>query len=111
MPYPGRLTEKVWESGRIVKVGVVVATAVGAEGRREIIGMDVETSEAGSFWLALLRSLTARRFSGVELVDFDARHWMRDASSMVFANTELRNAGPTSGPTGSLGRPGTRKPG
>ena len=54
------LTAKVRGSGRIVKVGVVVATAVSAEGQREILRMDMETSEDSSFWLALLRSLATR---------------------------------------------------
>ena len=63
-PYPylwlDALTQKVREAGRIVNVSVVVATAVNSEGRREIIGMDVGTSEDGAFWLAFLRSLSAR---------------------------------------------------
>ena len=54
-PYPylwlDALTQKVREAGRIVNVSVVVATAVNGEGRREIIGMDVGTSEDGAFWL------------------------------------------------------------
>ena len=48
-PYPylwlDALTQKVREAGRIVNVSVVVATAVNGEGKREIIGMDVGTSE------------------------------------------------------------------
>ena len=48
-PYPylwvDALTQKVREDGRIVNVSVVVATAVNGEGKREIIGMDVGTSE------------------------------------------------------------------
>ena len=63
-PYPylwlDALTQKVREDGRIVNVSVVVATAVNGEGKREIIGMDVGTSEDGAFWLAFLRSLSAR---------------------------------------------------
>ena len=51
------LSQKVREEGRIVNVSVAVATAVNTEGRREIIGMDVGTSEDGAFWLAFLRSL------------------------------------------------------
>ena len=43
-------------------------TAVNSEGKREIIGMDVGTSEDGAFWLAFLRSLVARGLGGVELV-------------------------------------------
>ena len=69
-PYPylwlDALTQKVREDGRIVNVSVVVATAVNGEGKREIIGMDVGTSEDGAFWLAFLRSLSARGLSGVE---------------------------------------------
>ena len=75
-PYPylwlDALTRKVREDGRIVNVSVVVATAVNGEGKREIIGMDVGTSEDGAFWLAFLRSLSARGLSGVELVVSDA---------------------------------------
>ena len=44
-----------------------VATGVNADGQREILGMDVGASEDGAFWLAFLRSLTARGLSGVEL--------------------------------------------
>ena len=72
-PYPyvwlDGLTQKVREGGRIVNVCVVVATGVNAEGQREILGMDVGASEDGAFWLAFLRSLTARGLSGVELVN------------------------------------------
>ena len=50
------LTQKVREAGRIVNVSVVVATAVNSEGKREIVGMDVGTSEDGAFWLAFLRT-------------------------------------------------------
>ena len=41
-----------------------------ARAKREIIGMDVGTGEDGAFWLAFLRSLSARGLSGVELVVF-----------------------------------------
>ena len=64
-PYPyvwlDGLTQKVREGGRIVNVCVVVATGVNAEGQREVLGMDVGTSEDGAFWLAFLRSLTGPR--------------------------------------------------
>ena len=67
-PYPyvwlDGLTQKVREGGRIVNVCVVVATGVNAEGQREILGMDVGASEDGAFWLAFLRSLTARGLAG-----------------------------------------------
>ena len=87
-PYPylwlDGLTQKVREDGRIVNVSVVVATADNGEGKREIIGMDVGTSEDGAFWLAFLRSLSARGLSGVDLVVSDAHQGLRDAIATVF---------------------------
>ena len=88
-PYPyvwlDALTQKVREAGRIVNVSVVVATAVNAEGRREVLGMDVGTSEDGAFWLAFLRSLVARGLSGVQLVTSDAHQGLKEAIATVFA--------------------------
>ena len=66
------------------ELDVVVATAVNGEGKREIIGMDVGTSEDGAFWLAFLRSLSARGLSGVELVVSDAHQGLRGAIAAVF---------------------------
>ena len=87
-PYPyfwlDALTQKVREEGRIVNVSVVVATAVNTEGKREILGMDVGISEDGAFWLAFLRSLVARRLSGVQLVTSDAHQGLKDAIATVF---------------------------
>ena len=87
-PYPylwlDALTQKVREDDRIVNVSVVVATAVNGEGKREIIGMDVGTSEDGAFWLAFLRSLSARGLGGVELVVSDAHQGLRGAIAAVF---------------------------
>ncbi len=78
------LTQKVREVGRIVNVSVVVATAVNAEGHREVLGLDVGASEDGAFWLAFLRSLVARDLSGVELVTSDAHQGLKDSIATVF---------------------------
>ena len=87
-PYPylwlDALTQKVREEGRIVNVSVVVATAVNTEGKREILGMDVGTSEDGAFWLGFLRSLVARGLSGVQLVTSDAHQGLKGAIATVF---------------------------
>jgi len=88
-PYPylwlDALTQKVREAGRIVNVSVVVATAVNAEGRREVLSINVGTSEDGAFWLAFLRSLVARGLSGVQLVTSDAHEGLKDAIAVAFA--------------------------
>ena len=69
----------------MVNVGVVVATAIDVEGKREIIGMDVGTSEDGAFWLAFL-TLAVRQGSerGVDLVVSDAHQGLHGAIAAVF---------------------------
>jgi putative transposase len=49
---------------RIVSRAVVVATAVTADGNREVLGVDVGDSEDEVFWTAFLRTLRDRGLSG-----------------------------------------------
>jgi putative transposase len=79
------LTQKVREGGRIVNVAVVVATGVNANGNREVLGMDVITTEDGAGWLAFLRSLVARGLAGVQLVISDAHEGLKTAIESVLA--------------------------
>jgi len=71
------------EGGRTVQVALVVAIGVTHEGRREILGADVITSEDKAGWLAFLRSLVARGLTGVQLVVSDAHCGLRDAIATV----------------------------
>ncbi len=73
------LTMKVREGGRIVNIACLVATAVNGEGHREILGVDIATSEDGAGWLAFFRSLVARGLSGVQLVISDDHTGLVDA--------------------------------
>ncbi len=66
------LVLKVREGGRVVPVHALVATGVDADGHRQILGIQVTTSEDGAGWLAFFRDLTARGLSGVKLVTSDA---------------------------------------
>ncbi|MER6692039.1 IS256 family transposase, partial [Streptomyces minutiscleroticus] len=74
------LTQKVREGGRIVHVHALVAVGVNADGHREILGLDVASSEDGAGWLAFPRSLVARGLSGVHLVVSDAHTGLVNAS-------------------------------
>lgn len=74
---------KCREGGRVVNVAGVIATAVNAEGHREILGLDVVTSEDGAGWSAFLRGLVARGLSGVVLVISDAHTGLKDAVASV----------------------------
>lgn len=51
----------------------------GADGHREVLGLDIAASEDGAGWLAFRRSLTARGLTGVQLVISDAHHGLVDA--------------------------------
>ncbi len=77
------LAVRVREAGHIVSVWAVVATAVNAEGKREILGIDVFTSEDGTAWTTFLRGLVARGLSGVELVTSDAHAGLKAAIAAV----------------------------
>ncbi len=77
------LTQKVREGGRIVNVAVIVATGVNADGHREILGIDLITTEDGAGWTAFLRGLVARGLSGVALVVSDAHRGLVDAIASV----------------------------
>jgi transposase-like protein len=77
------LTQKVREGGRTVNVHALIATGVNADGHREILGLDVASSEDGAGWLAFLRGLAARGLSGVQLVISDAHTGLVDAIASV----------------------------
>lgn len=55
----------------VTSKAVVVATAVTADGRREILGLDVGDSEDEVFWRGFLTSLKKRGLHGVKLVISD----------------------------------------
>ncbi|WP_277552063.1 IS256 family transposase [Kocuria oceani] len=73
------LTMKVREGGRVVKVAVMVATGVNADGHREILGVQAATAESGAGWLGFFRDLVARGLAGVRLVTSDAHAGLVEA--------------------------------
>lgn len=77
------LTQKVREGGRTVNVHCLIATGVNADGHREILGVDVTSSEDGAGWLAFLRGLVARGLSGVAMVISDDHAGLVNAIASV----------------------------
>jgi len=77
------LTQKVREGGRTINVHALIATGVNAGGHREILGIDVTSSEDGAGWLAFLRGLVARGLSGVQLVTSDDHAGLVNAIAAV----------------------------
>jgi hypothetical protein len=74
---------KVRKGGRIVSVAVIIAVAVNAQGRREVLGITVMPSGAEAFWTDFLRSLTRRGLRGVKLVISDAHEGLKAAAAKV----------------------------
>jgi putative transposase len=74
---------KVRDNGRIVSVAVIMAIGVNADGRREVLGLDIGPSEAETFWTEFLRKLRRRGLRGVKLVISDAHEGIKAAVSKV----------------------------
>jgi transposase-like protein len=81
---------KVRNNGRIVSVAVIVAVGVNADGRREVLGMDIGPSEAETFWTDFLRKLRRRGLRGVKLVISDAHEGIKATVSKILHSTWQR---------------------
>ncbi|GAC1665419.1 MAG: IS256-like element IS1081 family transposase [Candidatus Dormibacteraceae bacterium] len=77
------LTQRCRDGGRVVNVCTAIATAVNADGQREILGVDVFTAEDGAAWISFLRGLAARGLSGVRLVISDDHLGLKQAIAAV----------------------------
>ena len=76
--------EHVREDGRVQSMAVVVAYGVRADGVRDVLGVDVGTSEDLVLWRAFLQALIARGMRGVQLVISDAHPGLKQAIAEVF---------------------------
>ena len=81
---------RVRRGGRIVSVAVIIAVGVNTDGRREVLGMEIGTSEAEAIWTEFLRKLTRRGLRGVKLVVSDAHEGIKAAVSKVLSATWQR---------------------
>jgi putative transposase len=73
------MTQRCREGGRVVNVVTAIAVGVNNDGHREILGLDVFTSEDEAGWTTFLRSLVSRGLSGVRLVTSDAHSGLKAA--------------------------------
>jgi len=80
---------KVRQKERVVSVAVTIAAAVNTDGRREVLGMNIDSSEPETFWLEFLRKLKRRDLAGVKLVISGAQG-IKAAVSKVFRATWQR---------------------
>ena len=81
---------KVRRNHRIVSVAVIVAVGVNTDGRREVLGMDIGSSEAETFWVEFLRQLRRRGLRGVKLIVSDAHEGIKAAVAKLINATWQR---------------------
>ena len=77
--------EKVRLERRVVDMAVLVAIGVNAEGRREVLGVEVAHGESQATWSGFLEGLVERGLSGVRLVVSDAHAGLQDARRAHFS--------------------------
>jgi putative transposase len=76
--------EHVRVDGRVVSQGVLVASAIRGDGRRELVAVEVADTESEATYQALFRDLKARGLSGVRLVTSDDHAGLKAAIARHF---------------------------
>ena len=76
--------EKVREGGVVVDQAVLWGVGIDAEGKRHVLGVSVERSEAEIHWRRFLTSLVSRGLRGVRLITSDDHAGLGAARKAVF---------------------------
>jgi putative transposase len=76
--------EKVRHGGHVIDAAVLKAVGVTDTGKREILGLSVDLSEAGIHWKGFLESLVERGLKGVKLSISDDHPGLKAALKSVF---------------------------
>jgi len=76
--------EKVRHGGVVRDCAVLLGVGIGEDGRREVIGVSVELSEAEVHWRKFLKALQERGLFGVQLFTSDAHSGLKEARQAVF---------------------------
>lgn len=76
--------EKVRMDGQIRDAAILIASGVGRDGRRRILGVSVSLSEAEQHWRLFLEELIDRGLEEVQLIISDDHHGLRKARQAVF---------------------------
>jgi len=76
--------EKVRQNGHIQDAAVLIASGVGANSRRAILGVSVSLGEHEVHWRHFLQSLVERGLRGVEMITSDGHQGLKAARKAVF---------------------------
>ncbi len=81
---------KVRLDGHVRSVAVLIALGVDSEGRREVLGLDVVSSESRQSWSEFLRSLQHRGLKPVRLIISDEHEGLKAAIAAVMPSRRQR---------------------
>ena len=76
--------EKIRHAGQVIDAAVLVALGVTPDGKRDVLGVSVELSEAEVHWRHFLEQLSKRGLHGVLLFVSDAHAGLKAARTAVF---------------------------
>jgi transposase-like protein len=76
--------EKIRHAGQVVDAAVLVALGVASDGKRDVLGVCVELSEAEVHWRHFLEQLAKRGLHGVKLFVSDSHAGLKAARAAVF---------------------------
>lgn len=76
--------EKIRHEGRVIDCAILIATGVGEDGKRDILGISAKLSEQEVHWRDFLNDLQARGLHGIELIISDAHSGLKAAKKAVF---------------------------
>lgn len=76
--------EKVRIDKQVRDSGILIAIGIDEFGKRDVLGVSVELSEAEVHWRKFMESLTKRGLHGIELITSDAHSGMKAARKAVF---------------------------
>lgn len=81
---------KVRPAGRRVSLALTLVVGVNLQGRREVLGLALDASEAETFWTDFLRELVRYGMRGVQLVISDAHEGIKASVARVLNTTWQR---------------------
>ncbi len=79
----GSRLSKGCRGGRIVSVAAIIAVAVSTDGRREVLGMEIGTSEAWPIWTEFPRKLTRHGLRKDHRGTGRHRHWPKGTACQI----------------------------
>lgn len=80
----------VREGGRIIKKAANVVVGVNLEGKKDVLGIYISTTESSKFWMECLTDLKVRGIKDILIVSVDGLTGFESAISSVFPQAEIQ---------------------